>query len=242
LWGVIDKSGNFLHKPQFSDVRKVDDLYYIQTAKGRGLLNSQGEIIVEPKYDYIGGFQENGLAMIGMESMGLPQGFWVIDRKGKLVPGPMLPFHTENRDISIAYFPKRVEEKWGIVDNKGESVIAPRFDDVKMLAVGILGVHEKQKWGMVNLATGKLIIEPTYYSINRFSEGLAETRPNPPKFPPSDGHWVGYIDTDGRLVIPNKFARGGEFKNGIAHVSILYEGDLDWNYIDKEGKFLWNPE
>lgn len=154
----------------------------------------------------------------------------------------MLPFHGGNRNIKIAYFPKQVEEKWGIIDAAGEFVIAPRFTGVKMLGVGILGVHETQKWGMVNLETGQLIIEPSYYSISRFSEGLAEARPDPPRFPPNNAGWLGYIDLNGKLVIPARFALCGEFKNGIAQVGTLYEGEHDWNYIDKKGQFLWNPD
>jgi hypothetical protein len=154
----------------------------------------------------------------------------------------MLPLHAENRNVKIEYFPKRVNGRWGIVDKDDEFVIEPQFDDVKMLGVGILGVYEKRMWGMMNLVTGKMIIEPTYYSIQRFSEGLAETRPNLPKFPATDGNWVGYIDVNGQLVIPNRFAMGSPFKDGIAHVGILYNGDLDWNYINTKGEFLWNPD
>jgi hypothetical protein len=245
LWGIIDKRGRYLHKPQFTKIGRSDsDFIYIRTGDElRGLMNREGEIIVEPKYGFIGAFQRNGFAMIDTESMGLPPEFWVIDRKGNLVPGPMLPLEADSRDKKINFFPKRHDGKWGIVDSAGEFQIAPRFTGVKMLGVGILGLHQNQKWGMVDLENGQLIIEPTYYSISRFSEGLAETRPNPPpRYPPGNGDWVGYIDLKGQLVIPNKFARGSEFKGGIAQVSVLYKGDLDHYYIDKEGTFLWHPD
>lgn len=244
LWGIIDKGGRFLHKPQFTHIHPDDsDFLYIHNADGlRGLMNRQGKIVVPPKYGFIGGFQQNGFAMIDTESMGLPPEFWLIDREGQLIPGPMLPFDAANRHKSIAFFPKRLDEKWGIVNDAGEFVIAPRFTNVEMLAVGVLGVQDRQKWGMVDLENGKLIVEPTYYSISRFSEGLAATRPDPPNFPPAKGDWVGYIDLSGRLVIANKFASGGSFNMGIAQVGILYHGDMDLYYIDKEGRFLWHPD
>ena len=244
LWGVIDKRGHYLHKPQFTDIRRYDDFIYIHRSDvHRGIMNREGEIIVEPKYGFIGAFQKNGFAMIDTESMGLPPEFWVIDHKGQLVPGPMLPMDAENRDKNIAFFPKRLNGQWGIVDGNGEFVIPPRFKGIQMLGVGILGVQEGPKWGIVDLESGQLIIEPTYYSISRFSEGLAEARPNPPLgYPPGKGDWVGYIDLSGRLVIPNKFAGGSPFENGIAHVSVLYNGDFDWYYIDKEGRYLWHPD
>jgi hypothetical protein len=245
LWGVIDERGQYVHKPQFKDFRRHDnDFYRIQNPDGLcGLMNRQGEIVLQPKYGFIGGFQENGFAMIDTEPMGLPPEFWVIDRKGQMIPGPMLPFDAGNGHRNIAFFPKRADQKWGIVDGAGTFVITARFNSVQMLAVGVLGVQEGQKWGMVDLEKGVLIIEPTYYSIDRFSEGLAATRPNPPPtFPPGDANWVGYIDLQGRLAIPNKFGTGDSFKNGIAHVGVLFDGDFDWFYIDKGGRYLWHPD
>jgi len=94
---------------------------------------------------------------------------------------------------------------------------------------------------MVDLTTGKLIIEPTYYSIDRFSEGLAPVKPDPWEFP-SKGKVVGYIDMNGKLVIPKTFFSGGPFKAGIAEVQLLYHGDADWYYIDKKGRYLWHPD
>ena len=242
LWGIINKRGQYLHKPQFTDVRRIDSEFIsVQTDQlHRGLLNREGEVVVEPKYGYIGAFQKNGLAMIDTESMGLPREFWVIDRKGHLVPGPMLPMDGQDRQKKIAFFPKRQGGEWGIVNDAGAFVIAPRFQNVEMLGVGILGVQEAHKWGMVNLENGTLIVEPIYYAIRRFSEGLAETQPNPPSFP-YNGERIGYIDLKGQLVIPSKFAQGSPFTGGIAQVGVLYNGDLDWNFIDKEGRYLWDP-
>lgn len=242
LWGLVDKRGRFIQQPRFTSLHQTDDVTYAQVGDElRGLLDANGKVIVEPKYGYLGGFQENGFAMIDTESMGLPPEFWLIDRQGRLVPGPMLPFRAENRHRTIAFFPKQIESLWGIADAKGKQIIEPRFTAVEMLAVGILGVRQGNKLGMFDLEHGKLIIEPTYYSISRFSEGLAEVRPDPPIFPPGNGEWVGYIDLKGQLVIPKKFARGGPFQEGIANVNILYEGDFDSYYIDQNGKYLWHP-
>jgi hypothetical protein len=244
LWGFIDARGEYVHQPQFSRVyHNADGIWYIDNSDGlRGLMSRKGKIIVPTKYGFIGGFQENGLAMIDTESLGLPQDFWLIDREGNFLPGPMQPMERDRDRKQIAFSPKRVEGKWGIVDKSDQFIIHPRFSSVHVLGDGILGVQEKNKWGLLDLETGKIIIEPTYYSIGPFSEGLAPTRPNLPAGPAGNGEWVGYINLEGRLVIPNKFADGTPFKNGIANVSVLYHGDTDWYYIDKRGKYLWHPD
>ena len=242
LWGYINKTGQYVHQPQFARIYDPGgEFLSIENAVGlRGLMNREGRIVVPPKYGFIGAFQKNGFAMIDTESMGLPSEFWVIDREGRLIPGPMLPFDAGDRSKKILFLPKRAGGIWGITNEKGAFVIAPRFSNVQMLAVGILGVQEGPKWGMVDLENGKLIIEPTYHSIDRFSEGLAAVKPDPYEFPVKSKR-VGYIDPNGKLVIPKTFFSGAPFKAGIAVVQLLYQGDTDWYYIDKKGQYLWHP-
>jgi hypothetical protein len=244
LWGFIDKQGRYIHRPRFAGVSPHgDEFYMIETPdRLRGLMNLDGKIVVPAKYGAIGGFQRNGFAMLISENEDLPQDFWLTDKKGRLVPGPMIPFEAADPKKKIAFLPKRVDKTWGIVDLNGKFVVEPKYSDVKVLAPGILGIQERMKWGIFDLESGSVITEPTYYSIGKFSEGLAEACPNRPKYPPSDGNLVGYIDLKGQLMIPNKFAWGSAFKSDIASVGVLYQGGMDRYYIDKQGRFLWCPE
>lgn len=69
------------------------------------------------------------------------------------------------------------------------------------------------------------LIAPKYESIAFFSEDLARVY--------KDGKF-GYIDLNGKLVIPLKYTSANDFKDGYAQVSI----DGKFGYIDKKGKVV----
>ena len=62
-WGVINKKGEFIRKPEFQDVRQFENglawviqncTYWLawECERGKwGLINQTGEIIIQPKYD-----------------------------------------------------------------------------------------------------------------------------------------------------------------------------------------------
>ena len=52
-------------------------------------------------------------------------------------------------------------------------------------------------------------------------------------------HTYGYIDTQGKLVVPGPFTWATDFRGGLAQV----EEDGRYGYIDRDGKYVWrqNP-
>ncbi len=84
------------------------------------------------------------------------------------------------------------------------------------------------KYGIFDLVSKKIIVEPKFDSVGSFSEGLAVVGLDE-KF--------GYIDEEGDLVIPHKFDTGGDFREGLAAVRT---SDRE-GYIDKTGNFVITP-
>lgn len=102
------------------------------------------------------------------------------------------------------------------------------------------------KFGMID-STGKIIVQPQYYNLGKFSEGLAtysELLDNRVE--------SGYINSKGDKVIVLReelsnlymgcYFRGGDFKNGVAIMNLVENGS-DCNcsctiVIDKSGKIL----
>jgi len=93
------------------------------------------------------------------------------------------------------------------------------------------------KTGFID-ADGKVLIQPVWdaYASSivmgrsvAFSEGLCGVL--------KDGKW-GYIDTGGRLVIPNQFDSVGPFIEGLAEVHLGNQ----IGFIDKSGQYVINPQ
>ncbi len=82
---------------------------------------------------------------------------------------------------------------------------------------------EDGTWGLVNLQ-GELIADG-YEDIKGFKEGLAAAK--------KDGKW-GYIDKQGRAVIPFIFAKAKSFSDGLAAVAF----NSRYGYIDRHNKTI----
>ena len=48
----------------------------------------------------------------------------------------------------------------------------------------------------------------------------------------------GFIDKTGKMVIPDKYDNVDHFEEGVAQVSV----GKKIGYIDKEGKYFWEPK
>ncbi len=140
--------------------------------------------------------------------------------------------------------------KWVYINNKGEIILKVRYDSAlgfQSNAVAIVGI--KDSYGIIDVK-GNYIVEPKYSSIYEFSEGLAvvidekgfsvineDGRVVTQKSYSFIGNYIekralfsrsdkqgnslyGYLDTNGKEVIPAIYETAGDFKKGKAVVKI----------------------
>jgi len=120
----------------------------------------------------------------------------------------------------------------------GRAVVTKRDADNYLYGIG--------DFGMID-STGKVVIEPKYYSLGKLSEGLIKYSEKHDRRVES-----GYLNAKGEKVIVMRdelsklymgcYFEGGDFKNGIAIMNLV-ENDSDCNcscsiVIDKSGKIL----
>lgn len=114
----------------------------------------------------------------------------------------------------------------GLLNDQGRWEVSPT-PGVQVLFPGGHGLNAaliNGKFGFVD-QTGKLRIANRYESVGRFSEGLA---------PVKIGNQWGYIDASDKITIQPHYSEAGIFQNGVAIVK--KEGKA--NLIDKTGKEL----
>ncbi len=116
--------------------------------------------------------------------------------------------------------------KFGFVNQSGQYVVLPIYDDVKPFSENMAAVKKNSLWGFIN-HTGAEIIKPAYFSVQAFSEGKALV---------FNGKF-GFIDKAGRLVIPMIYNSGVSFRGGTARV--LKDGV--WSHINHAGQTVPAP-
>lgn len=158
-----------------------------------------------------------------------------------------------------------VDGKCGLIDQKGNWIINPQFDEIGDLFWSeMVEVKSNGKWGYVNLSD-KTIITPQYEEVKYFGDdGTAPVKMNGkwrfidktgktvretqieeldfstiygPYKAKSNGKW-GYIDTNYTFVIEPQYEDAGNFYNGLAYVKT----NGKYGYIDTLGKIAIEPQ
>lgn len=125
---------------------------------------------------------------------------------------------------SGARFPVYLNEKYGFINEVGQMVIQPQFNQVMNFSEGLAAVYQNHYWHYID-TSGKVVIATTQRSGNArpFSEGLAAVL--------FDNRY-GYIDKKGEVVIQPQFEKAFDFSEGLARVKL----NGQWAFIDKQGK------
>ena len=121
-----------------------------------------------------------------------------------------------------------VDNQYGLIDTLGRFVQRPRYIEIQEfnehgLAVVRYG-NNNVRYGLVG-RNGELINNLNLREIHPFSEGLAAVKYK-------DGY--GFIDTTGRLAIPDVYSRVSSFSEGLAAV----QKDGACGYINAKGEVV----
>lgn len=100
-WGLIDKSGKEILKPDYEAMGELNQkLIYILKGKKFGFINSSGNIVIEPTYNFIGSFNNQGVC-------------WVC------IGGK---YDKKTNNVS--------KGKFGIINENGREIIPAKYEDV----------------------------------------------------------------------------------------------------------------
>lgn len=137
-----------------------------------------------------------------------------------------------------APIPARVGARWGYLNDRGEEIIAPQFEQLGLFYDGIARVKRDGAYAYIDrkgqpvAAPGtvrpRIPVEPPPIRLNKpgeYSEGLASFE--------RDGLW-GYRNEKGEAVIAPQFNAAGDFHEGLARVGIHEQAA----YIDRSGAFI----
>lgn len=139
--------------------------------------------------------------------------------------------------------PKKINSKWGFVDQNNIWIIKPKFDEAKGFSEGIAPVKKKNKWGYIN-QEGKFVVKPSFGNAKQFHEGYAAVlSPEPIYNKEMRAQYLawGYINQLGELKIPYQYRDAKHFDNNLAEVSTWDMNKKAKFYINHEGKTAFPP-
>ena len=235
--GYIDTTGKIQIKARFTYALSfVDGLAAVCINLNCGFIDKTGEFAIEPKYIVTRPFSE-GLGLAGFDHDRI--GF--VNKSGEMVIEPQfgnIGGVGFREGMSVVAYPGG---KFGYINTEGAIVIPMQFEMAQPFSDGLAAVRVDFKWGYID-KTGKFVIKPQFVGAGPFSEGLAPvfdndsqsaTRTVEDNVTPT----TRFIDKQGKLAfsVPIEFAE--MFVNGVARVRV----GLKLGYIDKTGKYIWEP-
>ena len=146
LFGLKDKEGNIIVKPEYRKlIRLGDSAWIIQKKYKFGLMNNSGEILVEPKYRHVDRIFGKYLK-IGNEN-----DFAVYNEKGEII---IPPEYTSIDPLFGGMFLTKKNYKYGLSDKNGRIILDNKFDDIYMPKPNIMRIQYNGQWYEIEQVAG----------------------------------------------------------------------------------------
>ena len=243
-WGYIDTVGRLVIAPQFVLAEPFEDgMAWVQAAGELwGRVDKSGKMVIPCLYSEIGEPDERGwMRVLRDEPYG---GQWgLIDTLGRETI-PCRYYYLDTPGEGLAAFMLEQFGNYGYVDVKGNVAITPRFAVARPFSGGVAVVsYNNVNYGLVD-RNGNEVSSFRYKRIGEFHDGLAPFNTNlyGMNFQGMEPR-CGYIDTEGREVLPAKWDDAGEFSEMRAPVMRFGVNSEDfydarWGYIATNGQLV----
>lgn len=175
-----------------------------------GAINSEGEIVIEPKYDKLRGYSEG----YGTYTLRDQEGYIRSDGT-EIAPPPFEGFDVFSEGLAAVW----TNGKFGFVNEDYELVIETQFDMVGNFSEGRAAVYPNGKCGVGNCGyinrQGELVIPCDYQYGDPFIGGAARVI-----LCIEGKDYEGHINREGEWISPPVFSLVGPFSEGIAWVEV----------------------
>lgn len=231
-WGYINAKGNMILDPIYEHAGDFQDngLAIVRLTEHSGVIDSNGYLIVKPKYDTINPFSEGRATVI------THKGFKVIDESGKETTPRAYSFigdYQEGRAL-IADMDEFGQYLYGYLNRRGKEVLPIEYVAASNFSGGKAVVKNKDgTYSLIGLA-GKIINTYSYAFVGNYGEGLLT-------FQKVDGGKFGYIDEMGEIVIEPQFSEAQAFSQDRAIVTMSEDLHGKYGLIDRKGQFMIKP-
>lgn len=229
LYGLINKKGEIILPFEYKKIEDYSENGLIAVADIHwkwGYADKKGNIVIPCQYNDTGsrgtGVFSEGLAAVYLDESTA----CYINEQGEIVIPPFTAYRAGEFHGGIA--PIELEKKeTSFINLKGETVVPPIKGRCRNFTEGLFLVDGNEGVWLMN-SQGKIITpKQGWFLRGIFSEGLmgygtfAERK-------------YGFINTNGKIVIPARYDEVGAFCEGLAAVKI----NNKWGFVNKEGELV----
>jgi len=238
-----------------SEDHQIDEdryLYYDETENYLGLKDENDNIITKAEYTYFDYFRGGISTVINAESK-----YGAMDKNGNI----KIPFKYDflSYDDEYQQYIYAEDDKFGILSANDNPIIKAQYDMVSHMNQGYLTATMGEKTGILD-SKGKIIVPISYPIIIEFNAEIFVTAEDDnyvlyslkenkklggnydlislsekdPIHLVQKGDKYGYINNQGKLVIPIKYTSATTFDDG--HASVIESEDGDVFYINTKGE------
>lgn len=181
-----------------------------------GYVNPKGEMIIEQKYKQAGNFK-NGKAIVRTQD----ERMQIIDKKGEVIAE--LDFDiTGDFSEGLAVFRDKITNKYGYIDDLGDTVLEPIYTSAYAFEDGCAIVNTSEEdylhFGVIN-KKGEFIINPEYSSITYLGNELFAVSKNENGYFPDVFMKKAVINREGKQICDYLYYDITSYDNGLLSVS-----------------------
>lgn len=241
-YGFVNKERQVVVAAEYddADVRFYEKMAWVKKAGKYGFVNLEsGSLTIPALYDAVDRFEE-GFAQVrrGTESGKVnPEGVaYGIDKpmrdllkdryfKSRFAKIGSLKPTDKTGDLMLAKA-KTKENQWGFLNEAGEWVVQPEYDEVADFTEGVAWVKKEAKEGFVN-AEGELVVPLVYDELlpDNFENGPVRAL---------KGKLYGFVDVKGNRLVAPLYEDAGFFREGLAYV----KKNNRYGFVDVTGKLV----
>ena len=147
------------------------------------------------------------------------------------------PFNNEytlvyKKLAPVSALQKSPEKIYGVIDSENKIVVPMLYKSIMPSGEqGIFIIKDgADNAGLFSVPAQKVIVEPLYFEIEPFSEGLAVVKKRKPDY---DFSW-GAVDGTGKIIIPFEY----DYLGGLSEGLMNFQKDKKSGFLDKKNKIV----
>jgi hypothetical protein len=194
--GLINIYGKIILDINFTNIKKIDNGFFIVEKYMFGLVNYKGEIILDIEYKNIIFLKKEKIFLLEKQYRGHST-FGFADKNGKITIYPEFNFRDDNKSYLKGNVFKDKEDfllvrkngQSGLINKEGKYKLPPIYDNIEINKI-FFRVQKKDKNGLIDY-NGKMILNIEWESITFLKESIVFIKDKQ----------FGVINYDGKIIL-----------------------------------------